>query len=301
MLDFEVSLARGVLLHDSRHIGESAGRQAHSGAAHEGSSHNQQVRVRFVHRFADIADEGQDDEGGDGVGDESGDDEGEGGEDEQDAVEVEAVDLAGDVLGHGVQEAAGLDGFAEGEAAGGQDDDGPGEVVEVLLGQDADAEEDDDGQDGDDAHVAERAFQLVRRAPEADRRQADDGHEPLQGGEALFDGADGHDVGALARLECHDQEQPDQQDRDDAHGYHNEEPLAPGRLRLHDAERHDVLRRRDRRQHSTNVGGERDAHDDGLGHIRVRREVTQHRLLMSVKMCRRKRHSQSTHFDDRKA
>ena len=57
-----------------------------------------------------------------------------------------------------MKESGGGNSFAEGEATGGEDDDGPEEIVEVFFGEDAGAEEGEHGDDGDDAHVAEDVF-----------------------------------------------------------------------------------------------------------------------------------------------
>lgn len=133
----------------------------------------------LVHADADGVDEFEDDEGGDGVGDESGDDEDQGGEDDEDGVEAQALDACSDGVGDGVQEARAVDGFAEGEAAGCEDDDGPEEVVEVFFGEDAGAEEEDEGDDGYDAHVAEYVLELLADAPEDNCAKGDERDEPL--------------------------------------------------------------------------------------------------------------------------
>lgn len=108
-----------------------------------------------------------------------------------------------------MEEAGGGDGLAEGEAAGGEDDDGPQEVVEVFLGEDSRAEEQGHGDDGHDAHVAEDAFELVRHAPENDGAERDETDEPLHACEAVFHGPDGHDGRAFAGLEGDEKEDPD--------------------------------------------------------------------------------------------
>jgi len=89
------------------------------------------------------------------VGDERRDDENQRGEDDEDAVQAHALDLLGDGARDGVQQAGRGDGFAEGEAAGCEDYDGPEEVIEVFFREDAGAEEGDHGDDSYDAHVAE--------------------------------------------------------------------------------------------------------------------------------------------------
>ena len=218
---------------DRTHIRKAASRQAHRGRAHKDASHNEEVGMGFRHRCADGLDEREDDEGGHGVGDEGGDEEDEGGEDDEDAVEVEALDAVGDGAGDGVQEAGGGDGLAEREAARGQDDDGPEEIVEVFLGEDAGAEEEGHRDDGYDAHVAEDPFQLVRDAPQHDGAERDGADEPLHAGEAILHRADGDDGRALARLEGDEEEDPDQEDGDDADGEGDEEPGAPAGFGIH--------------------------------------------------------------------
>ena len=218
---------------DRTHIRKAASRQAHRGRAHKDASHNEEVGMGFRHRCADGLDEREDDEGGHGVGDEGGDDEDEGGEDDEDAVKVHALDAFGDGAGDGVQEAGGGDGLAKGETTGCEDDDGPEEIVEVFLGEDAGAEEQGHGDDGDNAHVAKDAFQLVRDAPEHDGAECDDADEPLHASEAIFHGPDGDDGRAFARLEGDEEEDPDQEDGDDADGEGNKEPCAPAGFGIH--------------------------------------------------------------------
>lgn len=183
--------------------------------------------MRVLHADADAVDERQDDERGDGVADEGGDDEDQAREDEQHGVQAEALDADGDLARDGVQEARAVDGLAEREAAGGQDDDGPQEVVEVLLGEDAGAEEQDDRDDGDHAHVAEDVLELVAHAPQHDGGERHERDEPLHAREAVLDGAHGDDRRALAGLEADEEEDPDYQDGDDADGDGDEEPGRP--------------------------------------------------------------------------
>ena len=120
----------------------------------------------FGHAGADGLDEREDDQCGDGVTDESRNDQNHGGEDNEDAIEAHALDLFSDGAGDGVEEARGGNGFAEGKTAGGEDDDCPEEVVKVFLGEDAGAEEEDDGDYCYDSHVSEYAFKLMGNAPE---------------------------------------------------------------------------------------------------------------------------------------
>lgn len=214
----------------------------------------------------DFADQGEDDEGGDGVGDEGGDDCDEGCESAGQRVEVHGGDAGGDGGGDGGEEAGGGDGFAEGEAAGGQDDDGPEEVVEVFFGEDSRAEEGEEGEDGDDAHVAEVGLELVGEAPEEDGEDGDEGDEPLEGREAVSHWSDRDDGCAAVRVECDEEEDPDQEERDDAYWKGDEEPDAPARLRFHILEGNEVLRASDRGGSTADVGREGDAEEKGLGH-----------------------------------
>ena len=84
------------------HIGKPARWQGHRDRTHQRAGHDEQVRVRIVHADADLADEREDDERGDGVGDEGGHDQDQGGEDDQHAVEAEVLDAVGDGVGDGV-------------------------------------------------------------------------------------------------------------------------------------------------------------------------------------------------------
>ena len=167
-------------------------------------------------------------------------------------------------MGDGLEEAGGVDGFTEGEPAGGEDDDGPEEVVEVVLGEDAGAEEEDDGDDGDNAHVAEDVFELVRDAPEDDGDEGCDHDEVLDAGEGVLCGADRDDGGVVADAECYEQHRPDEEDADDADGERDEEPRAPARRRAHVFQRDDILRGSDRGSHTADIGGECDPEDECL-------------------------------------
>lgn len=198
------------------------------------------------------------------MADERGDHEGQGREHDQHPVQAHALDAVGDSHRDGIQQARRLDRFPKGQPTRGEDDDGPREVVEVLFREDADAEEQHDGDDGDDAHVAEHGLELVARAPQRDGREADGRHERLDARELVVQLTDGHDRSAAARAERHEEEDPDERDGDHAHGDHDEEPLAPTRLGYHDAHGHDVLRRGDGGEHTADVGCEGDAHDDGF-------------------------------------
>ena len=229
----------------------------------------------FLHAGADGVHQWQDDQRGDRMADEGGDDEDQGGEDDQDAVQAHALHLVRDGAGDGVQEAGGGDGLAEGEAAGGEDDDGPEEVVEVFLGQDAGAEEEDERDDGHDAHVAKDVLELVRHAPQDDRHNRDPADEPLDACELVLHGPDRHDGGAFSRLEGDEEEDPDEEDGDDADGEGDEEPDAPARLRPHVLQGDYVLRGSDGGGGAADVGGQGDAENEGFGEVGVRRQIAE--------------------------
>lgn len=74
-------------------------------------------------------------------------------------------DPLGDGVGDGVQEARRRHGLSKNQTSSCEDDDGPQEVVEVLLGQNAGAEEENHGDDSYDSHVAKSGLQLMAHAP----------------------------------------------------------------------------------------------------------------------------------------
>lgn len=187
--------------------------------------------MRLRHTLADLLDERQHNQRSNGMTDERRNNQDQAAEHNQHTIQTHPLDLLGDAVGDGVEQAGAVDGFAERETAGGEDDDGPEEVVEVLLGEDAGAEEEHDGDDGDDAHVAEDGLELVGDAPEDDGEDGDDADEPLDAGEPVAHAADRHDGRALAGLEGEQQEDPDDQDADDADREGDEEPHTPPRLR----------------------------------------------------------------------
>ena len=201
VLDLQITLARRVLLHDRRHVGEAARGQTHSRTAHEHASHDQQVRVRLLHVRTDVGDKGQQDQRSNRVADERGDDQDQRREDNQHPVKAHALDLRRNAGRDRVQQARRLDGLAQGKTAGGQDNDGPREVVKVFLGQNADAKEEHNGEDGNNTHVAKGVLELVARTPQANRSQRHNCHEPLDAVETLTDGADGYNGGAAAGAE----------------------------------------------------------------------------------------------------
>ncbi len=199
-------------------------------------------------------------------------------EHDQHAIQTHALDLLRNSPRDSVQEPGARNGFAKRKPAGGEDDDGPEEVVKVLLCEDARAEKEDDGDDGDDAHVAEDAFELVRDAPEHDCEDSDAADEPLHAGEFVLDGADGHNGGAFAGLEGDKEEEPDEEDGDDADGQGDKEPDAPAWLGTHVLEGNDVLGGGDWGGGTADVGGKCDAEDKSFGKGRVRGEVAEERL-----------------------
>jgi hypothetical protein len=79
------------------------------------------------------------------VRDERGDDEADGEQAEEHLPDRHALHNVLDERIERLEQAARRDGLAERNAAHGEEDDGPEEVVEVLLGQDARAEEEHDG------------------------------------------------------------------------------------------------------------------------------------------------------------
>lgn len=202
--------------------------------------------MRLRHALTHLLHKREHDKRRDGVADESRDDENETAEDAQNAVETHALDVGGDCLGDGVEQTGGVDGFAESEAAGGEDDDGPQEVVEVFFGEDAGSEEEHERDDGYDAHVAEDVFELVADAPQRNGDHSDDADKPLHAGELVLHRADRHDGRALAWLEGENKETPYQEDRDDAHRQRDEEPHGPRGLWVHVLKGNEVLRRSDR-------------------------------------------------------
>lgn len=163
----------------------------------------------FGHSSADGLHEREDNQRSNGVTDERRNDQNQGCEDDQNAIQTHALDLLSDSPGDGMQQAGGRNGFTEGKTTSGEDDDCPEEVIEVLLCEDAGAEEENHGDDGYNAHVSEDAFELMSDAPEEDGGEGDGADEPLHAGEFVFHWTDGDDGGAFARLEGDEKEDPD--------------------------------------------------------------------------------------------
>ena len=239
----------------------TTGRQPHRSRAHQRGPHNQQIRMRLLHARADLLHERQDDQRRDGMADKRRDDEDQRREDEQHAVQTHARNAVCDRARNGMQQTRGTDRSPERQAARREDDDRPEEVVEVFFREDARAEEEDQWDDGDDAHVAEDALELVADAPEHYGRERHEADEPLHAGELVFHGPDRDDCGALAWLEGYEEEEPDSEDGEDADWEGDEEPGAPAGLWVHVLEGDDVLRGGDGRGGAADVGGEGDAED----------------------------------------
>lgn len=159
----------------------------------------------FLHPSTDLVHQRKDDQCRNGVTDERRNDENQGREYDQNAVQTHALDLFGDGAGNGMQEAGGLDGFAERETASGENDDGPEEIVEVFLGQDSGTEEEHDRYYGDDSHVAKDVLQLMRDAPQYDGSDGHNTDEPLSTREFVLHRPDRYDDSALSRLEGNEQ------------------------------------------------------------------------------------------------
>lgn len=128
------------------------------------------------------------------------------------------LDSFADSVGQGMQKPGGCHSFPKTKSAGGQNDDGPQEIVEVFFIKDASSEEQNHGDDSDHTHVAEDMLELMAATPEGNGGHRDNGDEPLNAGEFVFDGANRDQSGVTAGMEGGQQEAPDQQDGDDADG-----------------------------------------------------------------------------------
>lgn len=203
------------------------------------------------------------------VADEGRNDEDETAKDNKDAVETHAFDAAGDRLGNGMEKTGRVDGLAERQASSGENDDGPEEVVEVLLRKDARSKEQHKRDDSHNTHVTEDVLELVADAPQNDGDNSDDADEPLHARELILHRANGYNRGTLAGLECENQQSPDQKDGDDAHRQRDEEPNTPGRFRVHVLKGDKVLRRCDRRCGTTDIGCKSNAQEQCLCHVGI--------------------------------
>lgn len=105
-------------------------------------------------------------------------------------------------LGDGMEEARGCDGLAETEATGCENDDGPQEIVEVLLGEDARSKEKDQRDNRYHAHVTKCMLELVTDAPESDSSQGYDGDKVLNPGKFVFTISHGYNCRSPAGVKC---------------------------------------------------------------------------------------------------
>lgn len=161
--------------------------------------------MRLRHPPPHLRDQRENNESGDGMANKSRDDKDQCCKDDDDAVEAHALYFLRDRSGDGVQKPRTRDSFAEGKAAGGEDDDGPEEVIEVFFSEDAGSEEEDDGDDGHDAHISKDLFELVGYAPDHDGDDRHGADEPLHTGEFVLHRPDGNDGGAFTGLERDEQ------------------------------------------------------------------------------------------------
>lgn len=232
----------------------------------------------LAHTHADLGHDGEENEGGDGVRDEGCNNEDNGAEDDQNGVDPHAFNVLADILGDDVEEAGGGDGFSERETTACEHDDGPKEVVEVFLGEDARAKECREGDNSNDAHIAQREGKLMGDAPEDDSRQRNEGDKVLGAGELILGRPDGDNCSSAVGTVDEKEQDPDEEDRHDGDGEGDEEPFTPGGRRSHVLECNDVLGGGDRRRHAADVGSEGDANDEGLGELGLRGEVAKHGL-----------------------
>ena len=209
------------------------------------------------------------------MADECRDDQDQACENDQDSVQAHALHALGDRTGNGMQESGRRDRFSEGEPSGGEDDDGPEEVVEVFFGEDAGAEEKDNRDDGDGAHVAEHVLELVAHTPKRDGADRHDADEPLHAGEGVSHGSDGHDDGAFSRLKRRQEKQPDEEYGEDTNRQSDKEPDAPAWLGSHVLKGDDVLRGGNGRSSTANVGRKSNAEYESFGEVGIGRKITE--------------------------
>ena len=154
----------------------------------------------LAHALAHLRDQGQNDQCGDCMADEGRNNEDQARKYHQYAVQTHPVHFLRNGASNGMQKARARDGFAERETTSGENDDGPEEIVEVFFGEYAGAEEEDDWDDGDDAHVAEYTLKLMRYAPKHNRNDSNAADEPLHAGELIPHRAYWHDRSTFAGL-----------------------------------------------------------------------------------------------------
>ena len=191
------------------HIRETACGQCHGDGTHQCTGHNQQVRVGVLHADADLTNKRQDDQGRNRVRDETGNHKNQNREDEEHAVKAEMFDPCGDARGNGVQQARRRHSLTKTQTTGGENDNGPQEVVEILFVKDSGTEEQQKRKDSDHAHIAKDVLKLMTGTPERDGEERDDTDEILDTSEAVFDRPDRNDSGIATRVESHQEEEPD--------------------------------------------------------------------------------------------
>lgn len=196
----------------------------------------------MLHARADLLDQRENDQCGDGVRDECRDHKNQRRKDQQDRVEAETLDPGSNRASNRVEEPGRGHGFAQTQTACGKNDDRPEEIVEILLGQNARAKEEHHRDDRNHPHVSKDVLELMADTPQHDSHQRDDDHKPLHPAEPLGDWPDGDNRCAARRLESDQEQGPDQQNRNNAHRQCNEEPCAPADARRHVLQCDDVLR-----------------------------------------------------------
>ncbi|KAI6773470.1 hypothetical protein HG531_000319 [Fusarium graminearum] len=134
--------------------GETTGWQTHSGTAHENTAHDEEVGVRLVHGSTDIEDKREEDQSSDSMADEGCNDQDQSREDNQDTIQTHAFHFFRDDLGKSVQKTRRSNSFTQGQSTGSEDDNGPWEVVEVLLSQQTNTKEENNRDNGNDAHIS---------------------------------------------------------------------------------------------------------------------------------------------------
>ncbi|KAI6776999.1 hypothetical protein HG530_000944 [Fusarium avenaceum] len=208
---------------------ETACRQTHSGTAHEDTAHDEEVGVRLLHCNTHIEDKGQEDESSDSVANKGCNNQNQSREDNQHAIKTHALNLCRNNLRKSVEQTRRAHSFAQRQTTRSEDNDSPGEVVEVLLGQKTNAEEEHDGNDSNDTHISELGLKLVASAPQSNGSDSDNGHEPLNTSKLLLNRANRSNCRTLTWLESDEEKKPDEDDRDSANGDNDEKPLKPSR------------------------------------------------------------------------
>lgn len=150
------------------HVRESTRRQTHRHRTHQGTCHDQQIRMGMLHPRTYLLDQREDNEGCNCVRYESRNDKNQRREHDQHPVEAVVSHLLCDGCRNGVQKAGRGDRFPEAETTSCENNNGPEEIVEVLLREDAGSEEEDDRDDRNDSHITECVLELMAHTPEDD-------------------------------------------------------------------------------------------------------------------------------------